>query len=587
MKNSNNQKLASLLTEMSVIYRYYGVEERFRSLAYAKAAQVINGLTDDISVYYKKNTLEEIPGIGESIAGKIKEFLKTGAIKKYNQLKKSVPHELLEMTGIKGFGTQTLKQIHKGLRISTKAGLIKALQEGKVEKLKGFGKKKTANMLKALKIHKTLEERMLLWDAMKTGGSVLEWMKKNPEVIDAELCGSLRRRKETVGDIDILISAEQKNRKKVIAHFCNKEIAREVLLKGDTKASIILQDSGRQVDLRVVNTDEWGSALQYFTGSKEHNIHLRTIAGDKGYKISEYGIFTTSDNKKIAGKNEEDIYKILGMQFIPPELREDNGEIEAAAKKKIPMLISPEDIKGDMQMHSNWSDGNNTIEEIAKYVQKKFGYEYIVITDHSKSTRIANGMDEKQILKQIKFIDALNEKPGTDFIKKGIEVDILPDGTLDISDEVLEQLDWVTASIHSNFNRDNTDRLIRACENPFVNCIGHPTGRLIGKREAYPLDFYKLIEAAHYTGTALEINAQPERMDMDEKLVMEAKKKSVKLIISTDSHALNNFDFMQLGVFIARRAWCTPDDILNTKKWSELQKAVKSKRKLHKKSVTV
>lgn len=321
-------------------------------------------------------------------------------------------------------------------------------------------------------------------------------MKQLAEVKQVELAGSLRRRKETIGDIDVLVSCEEKYRKKIVSHFVSSTIAKQVLAKGDTKASIILKDSGKQVDLRIVNEDEWGAALQYFTGSKEHNIHLRTIAKDKGYKISEYGIFNIKNEKKVAGKTEEEIYRTLGFQMIPPEMREDKGEIELAGKNKIPKLVSLQDIKGDLQMHSVWSDGISTIEEIVKYVKKNFAYQYIALTDHSKSSRIANGMDEKQLLKQIKTIEQLNEKLGERFVKTGIEVDILPDGTLDIADEVLAQLDWVTAAIHSNFNRDNTERIIRACENPFVYCIGHPTGRLIGSREPYKVDMKKVIEVA-------------------------------------------------------------------------------------------
>ena len=332
--------------------------------------------------------------------------------------------------------------------------------------------------------------------------------------------------------------------------------------------------------MRIVNEDEWGAALQYFTGSKEHNIHLRTIAKDKGYKISEYGIFNIKNEKKVAGKTEEEIYRTLGFQMIPPEMREDKGEIELAGKNKIPKLVSLQDIKGDLQMHSVWSDGISTIEEIVKYVKKNFAYQYIALTDHSKSSRIANGMDEKQLLKQIKTIEQLNEKLGERFVKTGIEVDILPDGTLDIADEVLAQLDWVTAAIHSNFNRDNTERIIRACENPFVYCIGHPTGRLIGSREPYKVDMKKVIEVAKKTGTALEINAQPTRMDLNDELAMQAREKNVQLIISTDSHAPDNFNFMKLGVYIARRAWCTSDDILNTKSWKEIEQFKKQKEKL-------
>jgi DNA polymerase (family 10) len=572
MRTTANKNLEHIFREMSAIYQYMGGDDRFRALAYGKASKVMGSLTDDVSVYVKNNTLQDLPGIGEGIAGVIEEYLRTGKIKKYEHLKKMVPHELLEMTEIKSFGPQSLKRIHNELKISTKAELLKAMQEGKIEKLKGFGTKKVEGMFRGLKLHKTIEERMLLWDALEAGEKILEWMKKYPGVKQAELCGSLRRRKETIGDIDVLIAAGEKQRKKIIAHFTSAEIAGQILAKGDTKTSIVLNDNGSQVDLRIVNEDEWGSALQYFTGSKEHNIHLRTIAKEKGYKISEYGLFTIKDDLKIAGKTEEEIYNKLGFQTIPPEMREDKGELELSAKNKIPQLVSLQDIKGDMQMHSVWSDGMNTIEEIANYISKKFNYEYIVITDHTKSSRIANGMDEKQILMQLKSIREVNEKLTKYFIKAGIEVDILADGSLDISDEILSQLDWVTAAIHSGFNLDNTSRIIKACENKYVNCIGHPTGRLIGSREPYRLDIEQIISAANQTNTALEINAQTNRMDLNDEIAMLVRKQGVKLVISTDAHSFQNFDFMKLGVFVARRAWCTADDILNTKSWKELEK---------------
>lgn len=576
----HNKDLSVIFQDMARIYRYLGNEERFRALAYDKASRVISSLPDDISVYAKQNKLEEIPGIGEGIHGKIEEYLKTGKIAKYEELKKSVPHEIMDMMEVTGFGPQSLKKIHDELHIDSKEKLIKALQNGQIEKMKGFGHKKVENMLRGLKLHKTIEERMLLWDALQTGEHVVEKLKQLPEVKQVELAGSLRRKKETIGDIDILVSSEDKTRKKIVDFFTGREIASRILARGDTKASIIHKDFGRQVDLRIVSENDWGSALQYFTGSKEHNIHLRTIAKDKGYKISEYGIFTIKNDKRIAGRTEEEIYKTLGFQIMPPEMREDKGEIELSMKGKIPRLVSLNDIKGDLHMHSVWSDGARTIEEMADYIRKNLPYEYMVMTDHSKATRVAGGMDEKQILKQLKEIDALNKKIGKNFIKKGIEVDILLNGELDFSDEVLSQLDWVVASVHSNFKRDNTDRIIRACENKYVSCIGHPTGRLIGSREPYKVDMEKVYEAAKVTGTALEINSQPQRMDLNDDMAMSAREKGIKLVIDTDSHDMGQLNYMKLGIAIARRAWCTADNILNTKSWDDIKNFTDRKKKL-------
>lgn len=573
MKQENNKTLSRLFKEMSAMYKYIGGDDRFRALAYEKASKVIGLLPEDISVHTKDYSYEELPGIGEGIAGKIDEFIKTGKIKLHEQLKKSTPFPLLEMMEIKGFGPQSLKRIHEELTVSTKDELIEALKNGSVANLKNFGPKKIENMLRGLKLHKTIEDRMLLSDALEMGDRVLAWVNKIEGVKQAELAGSLRRKKETIGDIDVLVTCEKKYRKKIIDHFSHSDFATQILAKGDTKISIVLKGPGRQADLRIINENEWGTALQYFTGSKEHNIHIRKIAKEKGYKISEYGIFyIKNENKnKIACRTEEEVYKALGFQLIPPEMREDRGEIELASHKQIPQLLTQSDIKGDLQMHSDWSDGLNTIEEIRNHIKKNFDYEYIAITDHSKSSRIAKGLDEKEILKQVKAIETANKKSGENFIKAGIEVDILPDGSLDISDEILSQLDWVTASIHSNFNKDNTERIIKACQNPHVHCIGHPTGRRIGSREPYKVDIEKVIKAAKQTHTALEINAQPDRMDLNDVFSAIAREQKVKLVISTDSHSLPDFNFMKLGVFIARRAWCTADDILNTKSWDKVK----------------
>ena len=580
MKSERNNKLATIFKEMSSIYKYMGAEERFRAISYGKASKVIDNLQDDVSIYIKKSTLEELPGIGESISEKIKEFIKTGEIKKYELLKKNTPHELIDMMEIRGFGPQSLKRIYNELNISTKKELINAIKDGRIQNLKGFGKAKTDGMLRGLKLHKIIEERMLLWDAMLVGKIIVDWLIQVPEIIQIEIAGSLRRKKETIGDIDILISCENKHRKKIINHFTNQSITKQIIAKGTTKASIIITEYEKQIDLRIIDKDDWGSALLYFTGSKEHNIHLRTIAKEMGYKLSEYGVYKTDGEIKIASKTEEEIYSKLGFQMIPPEMREDKGEIELAKENKIPKLISLEDIKGDLQMHSLWSDGISSIEDITKFIKRNYNYEYIAITDHSKSSRIANGLDEKKILNQIKEIELINEKLGENFVKTGIEVDILPNGKIDISDEVLSQLSWVTASIHSGFKNDNTDRIIRACENPYILCIGHPTGRLIGEREAYKVEMKQIIEIAKQTNTALEINAQPKRMDLNDEYCMNAIENGVKLVISTDSHTLQNFEYMTLGVSIARRAWCKSSNILNTMKWLEIEKWIKKKRKL-------
>ncbi len=504
-----NKPLAQIFQDMSSIYQYLGGEERFRALAYLKASRVIRALQTDISDHIKNNTLEDIDGIGESIAEKIREFAKTGKIKKYEELKKEVPHELMDMVQITGFGPQSLKTIHEKLGIDSKEELIKALDDGRISSLKGFGQKKVDNMLRGLKLRKTVEERMPLWQAIELSEAVVAELKNIKEINHIEVAGSVRRRKETIGDVDVLASCAAKDRKKIVRRFVALPDIKAVLAKGDTRASIIIGQDKRQVDLRLMDESEWGSALLYFTGSKEHTVHLRTIAKERGLKINEYGAFRLKDDKLVAGKTEDDIYNLLGFEYVPPEMREDRGELELAAQKKIPKLVELKNMKGDLHMHSNWSDGSQSIDALANFVIKNYPYEYIALTDHSKSERIAGGMDEKGFAKQIKAINEVNKKLGRDFIKKGVEVDILADGSLDLKDELLAQLDWVCASIHSGFKQDATERLIMACKNPYVCCIGHPSGRLIGKREAYPVDWPKVFKAAKQTGMPWKLMPNP------------------------------------------------------------------------------
>ncbi len=574
-----NHALSEALNGLGAIYRYLGDEERFRALAYTKAARTIDGLKEDITTYIQDNTVEDIPGIGESIAAKIVEYVSTGKIKKYEELKKKVPYELLDLMSVSGFGPQSLRQIHSELKITTRAQLIKALEDGRISKLKRFGAKKVENMMRGLKLQKQSQERILWWQAKEIGDRIKAGLGQLKEVLKIEVAGSIRRGKETVGDIDILISCAPAHRKKVVQAFTLLSNRKMVIAKGETRASILINDFNRQVDLRVINAKEWGAALLYFTGSKEHNVYLRTLAKDEGLKINEYGVFRNSDGHKVAGSTEEEIYRLFGFQYIPPELREMNGEFDLAEKGKIPALVELRDMKGDMQMHSTWSDGAMDIEALARHVMEHYPYTYIVLTDHSVSSRIAGGKDEKSFRKQFVEIDRINQKLGKKFIRKGVEVDILPDGSLDLKDDLLTEMDWVCASIHSGFAHDNTTRLVKACQHPYVNCIGHPSGRLIGKREAYEVDWKKLFSAAARTGTAIEINAQPDRMDLNDMLARQAREAGVMLTISTDSHAADNFAFMECGIAVARRAGCKAGDVLNTRSWKEIEAFVAKKRK--------
>ncbi|HYM93081.1 MAG TPA: DNA polymerase/3'-5' exonuclease PolX [Chitinophagaceae bacterium] len=578
----HNGDLASIFHRMASCYRYKGKDDRFRAIAYEGASRTLNNLKEDISTYAKDvKTLDQLSGIGESIGEKIMEYLQTGKINTFEKLKKEVPQELLDLMDINGFGPAIIKTLHENLKIDNRDDLVAAIKDGKLEKLKGFGAKKIENMKRGLKLFKESHTRMLLSDAIQTGNGILQEVLKIPGIKKAELAGSLRRRKETIGDIDILATAERKNWKKIVAKFISIPQGGRVLAEGETKASILLKKNNTQVDIRLVNDYEYGSALLYFTGSKEHNIKLRIWAREKGWKLNEYGVFDAKTDKRLAGKTEEEIYRLFGLQYIPPELREERGEIEAARKKNLPDLVELKDIKGDMQMHSTWSDGAEKIETIAKYILKKIPqYEYIVMTDHSPSERIAGGLKPAEFKKQFIEIEKLNKKLGKDFVKKGVEVDILADGSLDLPDNLLEQFDWVTASIHIGFNKDNTERLLKACKHPSIHCIGHPSGRLIGKREAYSVDWKKLIEKASATGTAIEINAQPNRLDLRDDLVKEAIENGVKITISTDAHALTQFDCMSLGVDVAKRGWCTKENILNTGSWKTVEQFKKTKKKL-------
>ena len=575
-----NKDLSNIFRKMGAIYEF--LDDKFRSLAYYKAADILEDLPDDVRNYILNGKLYSIRGIGQGIATKIEEYVETGKIQKYEELKNLVPEEFIELMDLKGIGPKTLKRLYDELGISTKDELVKALKDGRVEKLKGFGKKKVERILKSLEMYEISKKRIILWEALQISKYLIDKLRNSlKEIQSIEVVGSIRRRKETIGDIDILVSCNYEDRLKIADFFVSLPEVSFIIGKGEKKTSVIMKFDGRerQVDLRFFNSDEWGAALQYFTGSKEHNVHVREIAKEKGLKLNEYGVFRIDTEEKIAGKTEEEVYKAIGLVWIPPEMREDRGEIKLAQEGKIPKLVELSDIKGDLHIHSTWSDGVNSIKDIAYYVKEKYKYEYIVITDHSKSQRVANGLDEERLLKEIEEIKLLNKMMGWDFIKVGTEVDILLDGSLDLSDEVLAQLDWVVASVHSHFNRDNTDRILKAMENPYVNAIGHMTGRLIGIREGYKVNMDEILRKAKETGTALEINSQPRRMDIDEHWVKRAVEERVKMVISTDSHSLGNFAYMEIGVSIARRGWATKENILNTGSWEDIKNFVNEKRK--------
>ena len=567
-----NPLVSEILNEIADYLEF--ANEPFKVRAYRKAALVIEGLSEDIEQVWKEGRLMELPGIGEGIAKKIDDFLKNNKSKYLEELKKKTPVDMEQLGKIEGIGPKTILKLYKELKVKNAADLEKAAKQGKIQKIKGLGPTVEQNILKSIEFARKTSERVPLGFALSSAEEVVKALKTLKEVERVSIAGSTRRMKETIGDIDILVTTKAPD--KVIDFFTKLPNVAEVLAKGPTKSSVRLKE-GIQVDLRVLNDNIFGAALLYFTGNKEHNIILRKIAIEKGLKLSEYGLFHKKTNKRIAGSTEEEVYKKLGLAYIEPEMREDEGEIELAQHHMLPKLIGYNDIKGDLQMHTKWSDGSNTIEEMA-LAGKKLGYKYICITDHTGKLAIAHALDEKRIAEQRKEIGKVNKKLSSITILQGVEVNIKDDGALDMPDKVLKQLDIVVASIHSGFKNPKekiTKRMIKAMENENVDIIAHPTGRLITKREAYEIDLDAVFDAARKTKTIMEINSYPERMDLRDSHVRAAVKAGVKLVISTDAHNTDQLHFIRLGIGTARRGWATKNDVINTKSLKEMLNCLK------------
>jgi DNA polymerase (family 10) len=569
-----NRELASLFNRMADVLEFKG-ENPFKISAYRKASRIVGDLTEDIEEISESGKLKDIPGIGEGMAQKIVEYLKTGKVSKFEEAKKGISDELISIMEIPGMGPKTLSMLHKEKGINNLSQLEKALDDGSLLGLFGMGEKKVENIKRGIQLLKQSKGRMSLGIAFPVAKQIVEVLREEAGSKKIEWAGSLRRMKENIGDIDILATGP--NQEKIVETFTHLPEVKEILASGETKASIIVEGSV-QIDLRVVEEDSYGAALQYFTGSKAHNIHLRGIAKAKGIKINEYGVF--KGEKKIAGKEERDVYRTLEMEWIEPELREDRGEIEAAKENRLPDLVKEVDIRGDFHVHSKWSDGTSSIEEIAKAAQKR-GYQYVALCDHSKSLRIAHGLDESRLIKQIEEIDRVNEKMKGFRILKGTEVDILSDGKLDLSEKVLEKLDLVAAAIHSGFKQERekmTKRIVRALENPLVRILVHPSGRLLGARDPYEVDIDEVMETAKRYGKALEINAYFERLDLDDIHCRKAKEMGIPLAIGTDSHHLDQMWMISLGVAVARRGWLEKKDVLNTMSLKEILKWCQTRR---------
>jgi len=559
---SKNQEIADIFDKIADALEFKG-DDSFRIGAYRKAARILREYPEEIEELWRKGEIQKIPGIGKGMAEKIEEYLKTGKMKKYEEAIEGIPQELLQLLEIPNLGPKTLNLAYTKLGVKNLSDLERVIETGELSKLFGMGEKKVENIKKGIELYKQGKERIPIGVALPIVEEMISQLKKWTEKI--EPAGSLRRMKETIGDIDIL--ATGKNNIEIIDKFTTLSIVKEVLAKGDTKASVIVKINNLQVDLRVVENSSFGAALQYFTGSKAHNIKLRGLAKDKGLKISEYGVF--KGEKKIAGKTEEEVYKSLGLIWIPPELREDRGEIEAALENKLPILVEEKDIKGDLHVHSKYSDGVETIEEIV-ISAKNLGYEYIGICDHSKTSKIAGGLDEDTLKRRNEEIDRINEKIKGIKILKGMEIDILADGSLDYSDKILGELDFVIAAVHQGFKKNVTERIKKAIENPFVDIIAHPTGRLLSGREGYEVDIDEVIEYAGKFNVILEINCYPDRLDLNDVNILKAKKKNIKFSLGTDSHNIGMLKYIRFGIGIARRGWLTKEEILNTYKWEEM-----------------
>jgi len=571
-----NKEIARIFNEIADFLEIKG-ELSFKINAYRRAAQNIENLSKDISELFKENKLHTIPGVGKELAEKIKQFIETGKVKKHEELKAEIPVGLLEIMRVPGVGPKKAKLFYEKLKIDSIDKLEEAARSHKLSTLPGIQKKTEENILKGIEFLKKSSGRIPLGRALPLSQRIIEYLLEKKVVERAEACGSIRRRKETIGDIDILgISSDPE---KAMEAFTKMEIVKEVLAKGTTKSSVIVEDN-IQVDLRIVDKDSFGAALQYFTGSKEHNIKLRELAVKKGLKINEYGVFDLKTDKKIAGKDEEEVYKAIGLPWIPPEIREGGEEIELALQGNLPELVELKDIKGDLHIHSKWSDGTASIEEIATCA-KEMGLKYVLIADHTKGLGVAGGLNEEEISEQIKEIDSLNKKIKGVRILKGIEANIQNDGSLDVSDEVLKSLDIVIASIHHGFKNPPdvlTRRMLRAIENPYVGIIAHPTGRILGERDAYEIDIDEVMATCKKNGVALEINAYPLRLDLNDVLSRRAMEKGIMLSIGTDAHQIDQLAYLPYGVYVARRAWLRKDHLLNCMELDELLRYFKKKR---------
>ncbi len=576
----DNKSIANILYETADLMKVANADP-FRIRSYERAAEALEGWPQQVvEIYQEEKKLLEIPGIGKGMAANIRELLTTGKLGMHQEMLEKFRPSMLELLKISGLGPKTIALIWDAFQVCDVEGVAKLASEGKLRTLPRLSEKSEQKILKAIESYRQLTGRFLLDVADEIAQKITEQLKGLPGVEKVTPAGSLRRGRETVGDLDLLVTGKccdnELQRNQVIERILSFPGILEVLAKGENKVSFKLR-SGMQVDVRLLPPDSFGAALQYFTGSKNHNVQLRQRALKQGYTLNEYGLVRMEDNKRVAGKTEEEIYKKLGLEFIAPELREDCGEIQAAAEGKLPDLITQADLQGDIHMHTVETDGKCTIEDMAEAARAR-GYKYMAITDHSKNLAFANGLDDKRAEEHIKKIRAAAKKMEGITIFAGIEVDILADGELDLSDSVLEQMDLVIASVHSHFNQEPaemTDRLLRVIGNPNTSLIGHPTGRMLLRREGYSFDYDKVFSAAAQAGIAMEHNAYPDRLDLRDQHLRMAKAKGVKFIINTDAHHTSHMEKIRYGVLQLRRAWLTRQDVLNTLPAAEFARIVR------------
>ncbi|MFW9793453.1 MAG: DNA polymerase/3'-5' exonuclease PolX [Candidatus Thorarchaeota archaeon] len=569
---TKNAEVARVLKEIGLLLEIEG-KDRFKPRAYYRGMRSILSLGEDIEAIAKRDVLTDIQGIGTGLSEVIKSYLETGEVEILTNLRTRVPVKALELDAIPGVGPKTIKLVYERLGVTDLESLEKAANDGKLSGLPGLGEKTQVQIIEGIQIVRAGLERTLLADALSAAEKIENELRKLKSVKQLITVGSTRRRRETIGDLDFLVDATESET--VMNAFVNSKGVTTIIAHGPTKSSIRLE-SGLQVDLRVLPSDSFGAGLQYFTGSVDHNVRLRSIAKEMGLRLNEYGLF--KDKEKVAGEDEEGIYQRLGLQWIPPELREDSGEIEAAQDGELPELVTMKNIRGDLHSHTDQSDGKNTIEEMLDAAQA-LGYKYYCVSDHTQSLTIANGMDEGRLLKRIEEIDELNASGRWKMkILKGAEVDILADGGLDIEDDVLSQLDVVTVSIHSRMKDKKetmTERVCHALENKYIHILGHPTGRLIGKRSEFEIELERVFETARKHNVIMELNAHPERLDLNAGNLRVATKLGLKVAINTDAHRISELENMQFGIYQARRGWLTTDDVINTYPLKKLMKSIK------------